>query len=161
MTETININDTVAQLEGLYNGYSSILKDAKEQLSSIDLKLTDEQLKDLATKVVDNNGFSTNVVRDLRDTLATEVGELDESILNQVSYTIQERMEEKYLKVTREAIEQKIEQVLSDGLLERLIERRIQQSQEMNEFIDIAAAMSRVVNSVDRIQAMQKAKVDS
>ena len=158
MTDTINIGETVAQLEGLYNGYNSILADAKERaFRAINAELTDAQVEECADKLASNTRLQTAIVRDVRAGLIDDLGALDESILYQIVFVVEQKLDEKYLSAVNNLVGQKIEAALSGGLLERIIEQRIQQSQELNEFIDIAAAMSRVVNSVDRIQAMHNA----
>jgi len=158
MTDTININETVAQLEGLYNGYNTILKDAKDQLAELDTNLTPEQIDQVAAKIAAQPSLIDSVATNVRFNITTEVGQLDDAIIEQIATALQSKMEERYLQVTREAIEQKIQQVLEDGLLERVIEQRLKQSEEMNAFIDVVAAMSRVVNGVDRIQEMNKSQ---
>jgi len=156
MTDTININETVAQLEGLYNGYNTILKDAKDQLAELDTSLTPEQIDQVATKIGTQPSLIDSVATNVRSNITNEVGELDDAIIEQIAIALQAKMEDRYLQVTRQAIEQKIQQVLEDGLLERVIEQRLKESAEINAFVDIAAAMSRVVNGVDRIQQMNQ-----
>ena len=55
MTTTAQLNDTIVQLESLYNAYNEILDSAKTQLE--DLQMTDEDVKNLAARIGRLDGF--------------------------------------------------------------------------------------------------------
>ena len=148
MTTTAQLNDTIVQLESLYNAYNEILDSAKTQLE--DLQMTDEDVKNLAAKIGRLDGFRDETANAVYRKVLADLKEGDESLFEsylnkQVLAKLAERLMDLVKKEIAEYIDLKVNQIVDSYKVERALSDKLKENDAINSALAIQKAVSQII----------------
>ena len=147
-TETIE--SQVVHLESLYNAYSQILDQAKQQLET--LEVTTATVDKLAASLKDNSSFRSSVTSAMMNELRQDLNHMDNDVWNCYATapflrTIATKVVELAKPEIKDLIVNLINEVVDGSRLERKIEAKILEHDGIESALKIQKAIADLVKT--------------
>ena len=147
---TTTINDTLVQLESLYNAYNEILEQAKAQLEAFDV--TDAQIERVAERLERSDKLQeaakeaavTDFARSVAD------GELDFWRGRQFVQKISDMVIEQVKKDINEYVGNLLQEDAVTRLIDRRLAERVNDASEIKTAIEAKRALKALIETLDK-----------
>ena len=130
MTPTVQLQDTLTNLDSLYVAYNALLQDAKSQLESLDFELSDSDSDGIVQKLRIRSDFRKSVAESLMmqltEMINDESADFQDSVLfNALLRTITKRVEQSVTDHFHDMINTQVARILQSPELASKVERAV------------------------------------
>ena len=139
------INETVAQLDGLYKGYEGVLSEAKRQLASLgEYEMKGDDYAALASHITSNQAANRSFCAELSKKMLEGLTS-DAAVLEAFVDAIASRVRDQLLSQLNDELQQRVEAVLQSADVDRMISDRLKANEEVTAAMDVTAAFDTAV----------------